>query len=84
VLTETSAETLGQTDELEVAARQFQPAVGSNLFTTKLDRKIPLDHPPQPGASSVTWSCVDYALYTTYERPLFFNQSIYTGKNFLL
>jgi len=29
-------------------AAQLQPAVGSKLFTTKFDRKIPLDRPPQP------------------------------------
>jgi hypothetical protein len=48
VLPEASAQTLGETDELEVAAQQLQPAVGSKLFTTKFDRKIPLDQPPQP------------------------------------
>src|SRR5260370_17518993 len=35
VLTEASAETLGETDELEVAAQQLQPAAASKLFTTK-------------------------------------------------
>jgi hypothetical protein len=43
VLTEASAQTLGETDELEVAAQQLPPAVGSKLFTTKFDRQIPLD-----------------------------------------
>jgi len=89
VLTEASAETLGQTDELEVAALQLQLAAGSKLFTTQFDRKIPLDHPPQPPyleahlwGPPVSRGVVDYALYTTHERPFFFNQSISTGKNF--
>jgi hypothetical protein len=34
------------------------------------------------GASRVASSCVGYALYTTHERPFFFNQSISTGKIF--
>jgi hypothetical protein len=34
------------------------------------------------GASRVASSCVGYALYTARERPLFFNPSISTGKNF--
>jgi len=83
VLTEASAETLGQTDELEVAALQLQLAAGSKLFTTQFDRKIPLDHPPQPPylqahlwGPPVSRGVVDYALYTTHERPFFF-QSVY-------
>ena len=30
----------------------------------------------------LAWSCVGYALYTTHERPFFFNQSICTGEIF--
>src|ERR1700674_1602358 len=33
------------------------------------------------GASRAAWSCVGYALYTTHERPFFFNQSIFIGEN---
>jgi hypothetical protein len=80
VLTEASAETLGQTDELEVAGQQLQLAAGSKLFTTQFDRKIPLDHPPYLQAHlwgpPVSRGVVDYALYTTHERPFFF-QSVY-------
>jgi hypothetical protein len=42
-LTEASAQTLDETDELEVTAQQLQPAVGGKLLTTKFDWKIPLD-----------------------------------------
>jgi hypothetical protein len=34
------------------------------------------------GASRVASSCVGHALYTTHERPFFFNQPISTDKNF--
>src|SRR5271165_4297765 len=37
-----------QPEELKIAAHQFQPAVGRELLMTELDRKLSLDHPPQP------------------------------------
>ena len=40
VLTEASAQTLVETDELEIAA-QLQPAVGSKRFTTKFESEDP-------------------------------------------
>jgi hypothetical protein len=87
VLTEASAETLGQTDELKVAAQQLQLAVGSKLFTTKL--KIRLTTRPShlqphlwrlPCRVELREPCTLYIV----RGVLIFNQSISTGKNFLL
>src|ERR1700732_2763812 len=37
-----------QPNELKVAAHQFPPTGGSELFVTKINRKFVLDRPPQP------------------------------------
>src|SRR6266446_6877345 len=48
MLTQCASNPRVQPNELKVAAHQFQPAVGSELFVTELDRKLSLDRPPQP------------------------------------
>src|SRR6202011_3674881 len=48
MLTQRASNPRVQPDQLKVAAYQFQPAVRSELFVTELDRKLSLDHPPQP------------------------------------
>src|ERR1700738_4228786 len=72
-----------QPDQLKVAAYQFQPAVGSELFVTELDRKLSLDRPPQPPylqphlwGLSCRLSCVAAALQMTRQRPFFFDQIV--------
>src|SRR5712692_7290072 len=54
-------------------------SIGRSRLTSRLNRPT---FNRISGASRVAWSCVGYALYTTHERPFFFNQSTSTSKNF--
>src|SRR5712692_134073 len=48
VLTESLPNAMIQTNALEVAAQQLQPAIRSQLLAPEFNPQIPLDHPPQP------------------------------------
>src|SRR6202011_3303655 len=72
-----------QPDQLEVAAHQFQSAVGSELLVTELDRKLLLDRLPQPPylqphlwGLRVVPSGLAAALQMTRQSPLFFDQIV--------
>src|SRR3981189_577797 len=83
MLTQGASNPRVQPNELKVAAHQFQPAVRSELFGTELDRKLSLDHPPQPPylqphlwGLSCRLSCGAAVLQMTRQRPFFFDHIV--------